>query len=235
MRATISVAYAMLTDASLPIDQLLAPAERQRASEFKSELRREQFTVSRALARALLEQVTGEKAASFTLASDERGKPYCVDGPAVSISHSRDLVACAVADNGDIGIDVEFPGRRHDTEGIAARFFSADEAAWLATQPEDRFYMLWVLKEAWLKATGAGIAGGLDSLNCHVTPPDIEVQASAAKPQALSLFRLHDGYLGVATTTEPQATVTITRWDSSSQAFAECDDATLVAGYSAGR
>lgn len=233
-RSNINAAYAMLTTASPQLEQLLPLPEQQRASEFKSQRRRQQFVFSRALARALLEQVTGEKASSFTLASDERGKPFCVDGPAISISHSRELVACAVADSGEVGIDIEFPGRSRDTAGIAARFFSADEAAWLTSQPEDRFYMLWVLKEAWLKATGAGIAGGLDSLSCIVTPPAIEVRKSTGKLRALSLFALQDGLLGIATTVEPQASLSITRWEPPGDCFVPGDDAQLVATFSSG-
>ena len=39
--------------------------------------------------------------------------------------------------------------------------------------------MLWVLKEAYLKFLGCGLAGGLDLLECRVEPPLIEMRAAA--------------------------------------------------------
>ena len=33
--------------------------------------------------------------------------------------------------------------------------------------------MLWVLKEAYLKALGSGLAGGLSSLECRIEPPAV--------------------------------------------------------------
>jgi 4'-phosphopantetheinyl transferase len=54
---------------------------------------------------------------------------------------------------------------------IAPRYFTAVEAAALEALPVDqqaaRFYALWTLKESWLKATGEGLAGGLDRVSFH--------------------------------------------------------------------
>jgi hypothetical protein len=51
---------------------------------------------------------------------------------------------------------------------LAARFFSANETALLRTLTAsgrcDRFYAYWTLKEAWLKTSGRGVSGGLDSI-----------------------------------------------------------------------
>ena len=58
----------------------------------------------------------------------------------------------------------------HDYQGIAKRFYTAEEYTYLmslATQPAqlDYFYRAWVIKEAVLKACGLGLAFGLDKVS----------------------------------------------------------------------
>ncbi len=179
--------------------------------------------------RALLAEHTGKPPLSFELSADERGKPLCTNGPAISISHSGDIVACAVMDAGDVGIDIEFPGRARNISAIAERYFSTGEAEWLETQAPDRFYMLWVLKEAWLKATGAGISGGLDQLRCTVTPPRIEPLPDSATSAALRLYALGDGFLGAAALETRPAIIEIHRWQPAENLFVPDDGPELLA------
>ena len=233
-RAALRIAWATTTDLADVSDNSLQPAELERAGRYKSELRRRQHTGSRAMLRALLAEHTGQPALSFGLTASERGKPVCVGGPAVSISHSGDVVACALLDSGELGIDIEFPGRARDVSGIAERYFAPAEADWLATQPADRFYMLWVLKEAWLKATGAGIAGGLDKLRCTVTPPRIDLLTGSTPVTALQLHALGDGLLGIATLETQPASIQLQRWIPSQDAFIAQEGPELLASHSAG-
>ena len=233
-RPTLSVAYATDTDVPQQCEGMLSPAELDRAAEFKSPRRRQQYLLSRCLVRAVLEDHTGSPAHSFTISADERGKPRVEDGPAISISHSRDIVACAVADHGDIGIDVEAPGRSRDVAAIADRYFNREEAEWLRTQPADRFYMLWVLKEAWLKAIGTGIAGGLDRLQCIVTPPDIVASSDDDSLGALRLFELHGSLLGIAATAESLPDVSVMQWRPADGSFISDEAARTVAHFEAG-
>jgi 4'-phosphopantetheinyl transferase len=214
--------------------RFLSAAEFERAEVYKSPQRRNQFLLSRALLRALLERHTGRPAQSFTIRSDERGKPHCVDGPAIGISHSRNIVACAVTTDGAIGLDLEFPGRHRDTSAIARRYFSPMEADWLASQPADRFFMLWVLKEAWLKALGTGIAGGLDSLQCSVSPPRIDAMARTGELGDLGLFALQEGFMAVATTAAALADLEFLRWHPASGKFVAADDVLPIAAYPGG-
>lgn len=232
-RATLRVAWAMNADLAAVSDGDCQPQELTRAERFKSGLRRQQYVASRAMLRALLAEHTGAPAASFDLSADERGKPLCVDGPAVSISHGGDFVACAVMDAGDVGIDIEFPGRPRNISGIAQRYFSPGEAEWLAAQSPDRFYMLWVLKEAWLKAKGTGIAGGLDKLRCVVEPPHIRPLNNSAPYSALWLYAVDDGFLGIAAIDARPAAIEIHRWLPAQRAFVRDDRPMLLASSEA--
>ena len=144
-----------------------------------------------------LQRFTGRPAKSQPLRTGPTGKPECVGGPAVSVSHSGHLVACAIAPTGQIGVDIELPLRRRRTDEIASQYFSPRESDWLRGQPCDRFYMLWVLKEAYLKATGLGFAGGLDALECRVDPPNIASRAADAGAEpALALYGVGAAFLG---------------------------------------
>ncbi len=116
------------------------------------------------LTRVLVRTVLSE------YASIERGKP-CIANPhstlCFNLSHSRDWIVCAVGAGFELGVDVEFCHPDRDVLRLAKRFFSPHEFAALfslsAEQSIDRFYDFWTLKESWLKATGLGISGGLDS------------------------------------------------------------------------
>ena len=82
-----------------------------------------------------------------------------------------------------MGVDVE-TGHARATQDIAERFFTPAEVRWLAEDSAPRFRLLWVLKEAYLKAVGVGITGGLDSLDCRIEPPLIVARTvKGAAPQ----------------------------------------------------
>jgi phosphopantetheinyl transferase len=227
-RCSIVVAFTRLHEVSVTETTKLSRLELARAGEFKTSGRQQEFLCGRALLRTVLQQLTGEPASSHEITTNGEGKPVCTHGPAISIAHSGDIVVCAATDQGEIGIDVEVPGRRRDIVGIANEYFAADEVAWLSSQPTDRFYMLWVLKEAWLKAKGTGIAGGLDRLRCIVTPPDIEVHISDEAVPALSVYAFEGALVGVATTTS-QGRLTVDRWDPASDRIEKYQNAQLIA------
>jgi 4'-phosphopantetheinyl transferase len=83
----------------------------------------------------------------------------------VSVSHGGGLAAAAVCDHGPIGVDVERVESRRNLIAIAQRFFAPEESALLGRCGADErtalFHQWWTRKEAVLKATGAGLRGGL--------------------------------------------------------------------------
>jgi 4'-phosphopantetheinyl transferase len=191
-----NVAYAEIRDLSdaelkqLPVDErdrTFASAERQR-----------QFRCGRWLLRTMLSDAGGRAGASYPLVTGDKGKPVCENGPAVSISHAGSHVACCIADGGDVGVDLEVVDLRRHAPKVARRFFAAAEADWLGTQPKDRFFMLWVLKEAYVKVLGCSIFDGLNGLQCTVEPPNIRILDAGVDRLGLALFELHGAYLAVA-------------------------------------
>lgn len=223
----VYVAYTDLRNLTQAELSLLSAEERER--EFGSDNRRRQFHCGHALLRLMLQRMTGRPAADHVLTSEEGGKPLGPDGIAISITHTGEHVACSVGERGQIGIDLEGIDRRREVAQITERFFSAREKAWLESGSHSRFFMLWVLKEAFVKAHGQSIFGGLEKLRCIVEPPGIEAQASEAGFRDLSLYRRDDMFLAVATTELPLDAVMFSRWPAGTTELEPGDDYTLIA------
>ncbi|WP_405062101.1 4'-phosphopantetheinyl transferase superfamily protein [Kribbella sp. NBC_01505] len=109
---------------------------------------------SRATAHALLLSLAGTFGADPVLRHDASGRPE-IDGLAVSISHSRSLVAVAARRTGVVGIDVEDVYPR-EVSGLARRWFDPAELEWMAGDLL-AFLQLWTAKEAVGKALGLGL------------------------------------------------------------------------------
>ena len=97
------------------------------------------------------------------LRAGQYGKP-CAPGVFFSLSHSGGYALLAAAES-DVGADLERV--RPAPERVAARVFTPDEQRWLAgsTDYDTRFFTLWTLKEALLKACGRGLTLPLQSLD----------------------------------------------------------------------
>ncbi|HUQ53146.1 MAG TPA: 4'-phosphopantetheinyl transferase superfamily protein [Gammaproteobacteria bacterium] len=166
------------------VEALVTAEDRQRVTGTMHPRRTAEYLASRALLRHSLARHTARSAAELRIETSADGKPSCVGGPEVSVSHSGDIVMCALAAAGAVGVDVETAGPR-SVAAVAERFFTAAEARWVAAQPEPRFRQLWVLKEAYLKALGVGLAGGLSSLECRVELPSIVARVAGAPLRGL--------------------------------------------------
>lgn len=131
------------------------------ADRYTAPRRRAQSLAARALLRSVLEQGTGIPGAAWRLFAHADGRPgaECGNGRTaieVSLSHSHDLVACAVTDCGPVGIDVEHCAVRANFAALAAADFGRREAQAAAQGGPSAFYRIWTLREALAKASGTG-------------------------------------------------------------------------------
>ena len=118
-------------------------------------------------------------------------------------------MGCAVAEQVDIGFDLE-QVRNPAPLDVAARYFNAPELAGLralgAAEQSDRFYALWTLKEAYLKARGLGLSLALQKF--AVDPAENGQATLLVQPEddpgpwALRHWRLGDHRLALALRTE---------------------------------
>jgi 4'-phosphopantetheinyl transferase len=164
--------------------------------------RRSEYLTSRWLIRQAIHRYSG---AEVDDCQPVCGRPVATETPAglsLSLSHSHGLTACAVA-NGPLGLDLEPADRRTDWARVAKRWFTAVEQEWLFRENDpSAFLKVWTLKEAWLKATGRGIAGNLHTLEVrkgfelYGDQEDQHWRASCFYVEGYLLTLVHQAYAG---------------------------------------
>jgi 4'-phosphopantetheinyl transferase len=151
----------------------LSAAELARAERLPSQLMRNRFLARRWMVRALLAEATGEDPGGLVLERrcERCGEPHPVSPLAAgprrvwwSASSSAGLAAVAISP-WRVGLDIESCAPRARWERIARRFYTDAEQRAVARSPT-RFLEFWTMKEAFLKALGLGLSGGLRSIDC---------------------------------------------------------------------
>ena len=129
---------------------------------------RKHLLLGRFLIRSVLSEYAPETQASeWCFTENQYGKPaidtahhHC--SLFFNLSHSAGKLVLAVARIEPIGVDIESSTKARRILQIANRFFSEQEVIDLLRLKEDqqqqRFYELWTLKEAYIKACGQGLA-----------------------------------------------------------------------------
>lgn len=155
----------------------LDEAEQARRRRFARSGPRREFTLCRAALRALLcrELDCGNEDLSF--GASEHGKPFALVGGfpvpvSFNVSHSGLHGLIAIAPRGRIGVDVEDRKARRDMDDEIRLLFAPGERAGLAaaegSRRADLFYSLWTMKEALVKAAGAGLR--IDTTSFEIPP-----------------------------------------------------------------
>lgn len=139
-----------------------------RLQRLRIERHRSQLLMSRILVRAVLSQYHPEVTpADWQFVTNAWGKPALDQQHHAlplyfNLSHSQGRLAVAVAGTDSVGVDIEASSRPRRIARIAARYFAPREVVELLALPEtrqlSRFYELWTLKEAYIKARGLGLA-----------------------------------------------------------------------------
>jgi 4'-phosphopantetheinyl transferase len=171
--------------AVMPWLDALDGSERERAARFLFACDRIVFIAAHMLMRAVLGQLLGEPPSALRFITGAHGKPvaHLGDRPApvaFNLSHTKGIVGVAVAARSDwaIGFDLEGASREPPLQ-IARDQFSEPEVAWLNSLPEpvqaEGFLQLWTLKEAFIKATGAGLSADLKSFWFETCPPKLHL------------------------------------------------------------
>lgn len=157
---------------------LLDDGERERHQRFRFERHRRQFLVSHALVRVTLSRYAPVAPEAWSFVTNEFGRPEVrADGGSrlrFNLSHTDGLALCAVTVGSDVGADVEDSERPGENVSLADHCFAPSEAAALRALPaslqRERFFEYWTLKEAYLKARGAGLSLPLAHFAFHLTP-----------------------------------------------------------------
>jgi 4'-phosphopantetheinyl transferase len=172
----------------------LEDGERARLVGMRVESARHQFVIGRALIRHALSRRAAALPHGWRLVAGAHGRPE-VDGPAggprlrFSLSHTAEVVACAVTVGDDVGLDVERVDADRADLAVARQLFAPAEFQALAALPAAaraaRFFDYWTLKEAYVKACGRGLSVPLDAF-WFALPPAPGAAIRIAFAQALA-------------------------------------------------
>lgn len=143
---------------------LLDDGERARHARLRQEADRLAFVAAHGLLRqALSLRIAGVSPGAWRFELSAAGKPGLAQSPLrFNLSACRELVAVAITEGTEVGVDVEPVNAQLAGEDVARRVYGPRELADLAAQPTaerrvERFFERWTVKESWVKATGVGI------------------------------------------------------------------------------
>ena len=173
----------------------LSTEEQQRAHRFHFESDQRSFMIYHSCKRLILSCHLNKEPKDIVISFQEKGKPFLKDEPLTfNLSHTKEMAVLAVANGVEIGVDIEKIKTSANYLDIAKRFFHPDEYQQLmefedAQQQQQQFYILWTAKEAILKATGEGIAAGLNkfSVQQHLSNLD---ELKHTYPETITLMPL---------------------------------------------
>ena len=159
--------------------QLLTEKDKERLQSIKSAKARAEFSYSHTLLNNLLISRLGITIDELDFSYNSHSKPYLSNRLFnssllyFSLSHSSNTVAIGISEGVDIGIDIEDMTKRklEACQKLAERYYTPSEQEYLKSSSNSaqifikRFFQIWTLKEAYLKAIGSGINVSLSSLD----------------------------------------------------------------------
>ncbi|MDJ0649274.1 MAG: 4'-phosphopantetheinyl transferase superfamily protein [Xenococcaceae cyanobacterium MO_188.B19] len=181
---------------------ILSEDEKLRANRFRFAKHRRRFIAARAILRELLAGYLQTSAEQISFTYNPQGKPELASSfnnidLQFNISHSEDLALYSFNYQQQIGIDLEYLRENVDYASIAKRFFCDTEfqliSSCIAEKQQQRFYQLWTAKEAYLKAIGKGLGGGLETSEIKLDQEDnIYLHSISNKPETASDWSLYN-------------------------------------------
>lgn len=154
--------------------QTLDSEEQLRADRFYFELDRTRFIVSHGLLRIILGSYMNIEPDKLQFSYGPQGKPFLAESfqgkkLEFNMSHSHEFALYAVTFNRQVGVDLEHIYRFAETDSLAYQILSKQEkTAWRkypVNEKLDLLFRYWTCKEAYVKATGEGIAQPLEKIH----------------------------------------------------------------------
>lgn len=198
--------HALSASVRTACEEVLSRDEVARAERFVVSGARDQFVVARALLRTRLSHYVAVAPDLWRFQANEHGKPSVLEpseyrGMYFNVSHTDGLVACAVASHEQVGVDVEALDREMDFVSMARTICCRQEFDSLVDVPKAglpaRFFTYWTLKEAYIKARGAGMSIPLDSFRFDIDGPEPEIAFTSECPDSVGGWRFVSATLGV--------------------------------------
>ncbi len=169
--------------------------QRVKASRVKAVC--EKFVVARGLLREALGGYLGESPKEILIQYNQNGKPFVENAINFNVTHSQDLVLFAFYQD-EVGIDLQYQKALSDVHEISLRFFASCEANEILHAKEkekiDKFYNIWVKKEAYTKVRGSNLFKELKyfkSHNLHIEKADCNFKPIFLNRQYTAMLATH--------------------------------------------
>jgi 4'-phosphopantetheinyl transferase len=190
-----------------PLIRVLSPDELHRAAQLRFARDGRRFMAGRGLLRNVIASYLRCPAQEINLVYGARGKPALATADLqFNLAHSDGLAIIGLTRSGPLGVDVERVRPLQDLTRLVNGFFSPRERLEMtALPPEDQqmaFFTCWTRKEAYLKATGDGLATPLNQFDMPVVPSApprlLQVDVASGETESWSLWDvpLDDGFVG---------------------------------------
>ena len=212
--ATVDIGPAALDMVARP----LSLSERTKRDSFRFERDRIAYAFRHAMLRHVLGATIGVDPAHLEFATNAFGKPSLEGAQgrcpvSFNLSRSGDVVAVALAEGREVGIDIEHVRPMADLDTIARHWFTTAEYKHVtAAQPPrrcDRFFSVWTRKEAFIKAIGRGLSIPLTAFD--VSPPAAAL-AFEGHSGALSDLTMPASYVGALAVSGPPSAIEYHEW-----------------------
>lgn len=127
----------------------------EKISQYKNENDRELRKTGKVILRKILQDIGLNHLSTLEfLKYSDNNKPFFNDPVSVSISHTENMVICAVCRSGKLGIDIEkITVTKYEDY---SEYFTINEMEKIKKNGLKIFYEFWTMKEALSKATGEG-------------------------------------------------------------------------------
>ncbi len=185
---------------------LLSHEEIRQRNRFTFESGQHRYLLTRGLIRSVLSSYFPKVAPSeWHFSSNQHGRPHVASptmGASISfnLSHTQNLIVCALTLSGTIGVDAEFIQDNDHMLPLAERYYAPAERQSIDSLSSDKkkalVYRLWTLKEAFIKAEGKGLAISLNKFwfllddNRILFETDLDI---TGEHYSFSQFHFYDG------------------------------------------
>ncbi|QDG52578.1 4'-phosphopantetheinyl transferase superfamily protein [Persicimonas caeni] len=184
--------------------ELLTDDEAARAARFRFERDRISYTLTRSQLRRLLGAYLDKTPCEIDFVNGNHGKPAVADTSVeFNVSHSGTYSLLAFCQDRPVGVDLEQIRPRKSLALVAEHHFAPGECETVMAPDTDRerlvrFYRCWTRKEAFMKATGQGLALGLKTFEVSVDDDPRLLWVEDGEPEAwqLSDLQIAAGYAG---------------------------------------
>jgi 4'-phosphopantetheinyl transferase len=180
----------------------LSEDERTRAGRFHFERDQVHFTAGRGILRRIIARYLRQEPAKLRFEYGSNGKPFLAvplgrQPLPFNLSHSHGVALFALACDQELGVDLEQVRPIDDAEQIAKSYYTPREHALLrelsGSRKAEAFFKCWTRKEAYLKATGAGISESLDKVEVSLVEGEpARVLSIAGDVKAASAWQLEE-------------------------------------------